>query len=476
METSKRKILIKKITGVVGANIVSMLMSAIITLIVPKIVGIYEYGCWQLFVFYGSYLAYTSLGWNDGLYLEMGGEDYYKLDKRRMSSQFWMSFFYETIVTMFILGICIVRIKDGDKLFIISWTVVSTIIGTMRLNLQMLLQATGQIKVYVRSVLLENAVLFGAVMISLATKTCDYKLMIYADTCGRLGCLLLLIFSCRDIVFSKIYRLTDAIKTVISQVLDGMQLFLANISNNLIIGISRFAIEYVWGTIVFGQVALSLTMTNLITNCINAISIVLFPALRRVKEDRLKDIYFLLTNALMVMVFGALCFYYPIYKILYLWLPQYGESLQYLIVVFPICIFESKTMFILNTFLKTLRKEKIILYVNILGILLNAVFCFFGVFCLDSIMLTLLGIVVALATRCYLEEVLLMKILGVSNKINIILEIFMALVFMMSGMVSIGIFSAVVYVMAYGVYLYLKRNQLSQIKNYFLNNRRGEQL
>ena len=58
------------------AQTISLLLSLIISFIVPKFLGVEEFGYWQLFVFYSSYVNIAQLGISDGLYLRLGGENY----------------------------------------------------------------------------------------------------------------------------------------------------------------------------------------------------------------------------------------------------------------------------------------------------------------------------------------------------------------------------------------------------------------
>ena len=53
-----------------------MLVSAILTVFVPKLLRITDYGFWQLFMFYQGYIGVFHLGWNDGIYLQIGGKKY----------------------------------------------------------------------------------------------------------------------------------------------------------------------------------------------------------------------------------------------------------------------------------------------------------------------------------------------------------------------------------------------------------------
>ena len=62
----------------------------------------------------------------------------------------------------------------------------------------------------------------------------------------------------------------------------------------------------------------------------------------------------------MFVLLGAFVFYYPLKIILTRILPGYAESIRYMALMFPVCIFDSKISLLVNTYLKALRKEKAI--------------------------------------------------------------------------------------------------------------------
>ncbi len=72
---------IKNFSYTITSNMISVVISALVTLVVPKLIGIEEYGYWQLYLFYSSYIGFLHFGWNDGIYLKYGGKEYNDLDK-----------------------------------------------------------------------------------------------------------------------------------------------------------------------------------------------------------------------------------------------------------------------------------------------------------------------------------------------------------------------------------------------------------
>ena len=87
MKTGK---LIKNLSYSVVANGTNTLVSLILVLFVPKILGVKEYSYWQLYLFYASYVGFFHFGWADGVYLKFGGKKYEELDKGYFHSQFWL--------------------------------------------------------------------------------------------------------------------------------------------------------------------------------------------------------------------------------------------------------------------------------------------------------------------------------------------------------------------------------------------------
>ena len=48
---------------------VSMCLSILQTLLVPKVLGVEQYGYWQLYIFYVSYVGLFHLGLSSGVYV-----------------------------------------------------------------------------------------------------------------------------------------------------------------------------------------------------------------------------------------------------------------------------------------------------------------------------------------------------------------------------------------------------------------------
>ena len=249
----------------------------------------------------------------------------------------------------------------------------------------------------------------------------------------------------------------------------------SNVVDMLIIGIVRMGIEKNWDINTFGKVSLTLSLSNIMMIGINAISIVIYPILRRIKIEEISKIYSILRNILMIPLLGSLIVYYPMKELLALWLPRYGDSFTYIALLFPICIYESKMGMLVNTYLKSIRKEKWILIVNLVAMVLSVITSIITIFLLNNLVLALISLVFVLAFRCIFAELLLTRWIQIQVRKDIILELLLCIAFMMSGWFIQSILSTLIYAVCYFIYFFIKRkdmlNSIFEIKKVLKENR-----
>lgn len=139
-------------------------------------------------------------------------------------------------------------------------------------------------------------------------------------------------------------------------------------------------------------------------------------------------------------------------------------------ILFPICIFEGKNSLLIETYLKVLRKENILLAANLLTVLLSVFSTFLSVFIVGSVNLALISIVVLIGFKSIFSEIILYKTFSNNNKYNILLEVAMVSIFIFSNSYIRGVRGGFIYLCVYLVYLYIKRDGLIRfVKNYFNN-------
>ncbi|HWO77461.1 MAG TPA: oligosaccharide flippase family protein [Bacillus sp. (in: firmicutes)] len=457
---NKALVFIRNFSYAISSNLVSLIVSILVILIIPKILGVKDYGYLQLYLFYSSYVGFLHFGWNDGIYLRYGGKEYKDLDKKLFFSQFYMLLLFQTLIVLFIFSFSEIFIENADRKFIFQMTAFGLLITNVSLMLSFILQVTNKIKEYAQNTLIGRILYFSFIIIFIFIGVKDYKLIIVADLIGKLISFMLAVYYCRDIVFRKISTFYFSLKETIENINVGIRLMFANIASMLIIGVVRFGVERSWDISTFGKVSLTLNISNFVMIFINTIGIIIYPVLRRTSEKRLPDIYVTIRDFLMVILLAILIAYFPLNAILSTWLPKYTDSLHYMALLLPMCIYEGKTALLTNTYLKTLRKEIVMLKINIISLLLSVVSTLFTTILLQNLNLAIASIVFLLVIRSILTELYLSRLLGISIYKDVLLESIMTIYFILTAWYINSWLTVIVYIVAYLIYLAFKKKDI----------------
>jgi O-antigen/teichoic acid export membrane protein len=434
----------------------SFLISTMVVLIVPRLVGVTEYGYWQLYLFYSSYVGFMHFGWSDGIYLRYGGRKYEDLNKTLFFSQFYMFIAQQLIFAVLIWIAATFVISDGNRLFILQMTALCLLMVNVRTMPLFILQATNRIKEYAKVTIVGKILYFAIMVVVIALGVREFRLMIYADLIGKAFSLAYAVYYTRDIACRKLSDFCLNFSEVFKNTGVGIRLMLANIASTLIIGTVRFGIERAWDVATFGKVSLTLSVSNLLMLFINAVGVILFPILRRTDQRNLPRIYTTMRDLLMILLFGVLVTYYPLRVVLSAWLPQYKDSLIYMALVFPMSIYEGKKALLINTYLKTLRQEKLMFTINLISLIMSVLITFMTTVLFRDLNLAILSIVVVLAFRAILAEVYLSRILSLPLVRDVILELVVVTAFILTGWYIDSWLSTLVYTGVYVVYLAIK--------------------
>ena len=106
---------IKSISYTFISNAISILVSLVVVLILPKILEVEEYGYFQLFIFYASFVGFLHFGWSDGLYLRNGGLHYSDLNKQLINRQFIMLFISQMIIATIITSAATLYFSEANR-------------------------------------------------------------------------------------------------------------------------------------------------------------------------------------------------------------------------------------------------------------------------------------------------------------------------------------------------------------------------
>lgn len=407
--------ILKRLSYSVFANLCSLLAGVLTVLILPRYMDVADYGVYQLFLFYASYIGFFHFGWIDGIYLRYGGAYIEQLDAKLFSGQFKLLLLFTLAEAIFVnILLSFVDIEDRTLLFVLRTVSVLAVFVQSITFVNFVLQLTNCIKEYARNVLLERALITSALVLCVLAGCVGFANIIYAYVLAVIIAAVLIVSFLRELLSKPFADFSGALREAGRNIGVGSKLMLSNVAGMLLLGIIRFAVSRSWDMATFAKLSLSLSISNFMMIFISAVSVVLFPTLKRIKPEKLKETYFFLRQGLTFVLLGLLISYYPLKELLGAFLPKYKDSLLYMGYLMPICIFESKMQMLVTTYLKSLRQEALLFKINFISVAVAIVSTYFSVVVLHYLTLTVLSIVFNFAFRAVLAEYILGKVLFIS--------------------------------------------------------------
>lgn len=454
----KVKKILRNVSYSFVANIISMVISVISVIFLPKFMNIEDYGIWQLYLFYASYLGFFHFGWLDGICLRYGGYYFEKLDKIKFTSQFMLLFFVECLISLIVIVLISLFTIDyfiRQVLIFISFILIPVILFTF---ITFILQITNKIKEYAYLTLVGRILFFISLIIYFNINNRGYIELIYLDIISKVIALFYGIYLIKELLVLKIDKLNNIFNETWENISVGSKLLFANIAGMLILGIIRFGISQQWDVATFGKVSLTLNCSNFLMVFINALSVIFFPILKRMDESKIKDLYIKIRSGLTSILLGCLLIYHPLNSILSWWLPKYQDSLIYMAILLPICLFESKVSLLTNTYFKALRKEKTMMKINLGIVVVSFVLTYISTVLLHDLNIAVISILLLFAIKSICSEIVLEKVLEIQIKKDILQEIILVILFVSINFSDLNtLVKFITYTTAFISYLYVNR-------------------
>jgi len=415
-----------------AAQGLSMALSVLMSLIVPKMLGVEQFSYWQLFIFYSGYVGMFHFGLTDGVYLKLGGKASDKIDKKELSSMFWILFYLQIVISILAILVALLFGMSANRSFSLIATCVYMIIANLTWFLGYILQAVNNTKQFSISTILSKISFILFLVILLFRKVQDFRWFVITFIISQA-----ISFIYTSLVSKKILKEKPSISlktfyTAYSYARVGIKLTIANTSSIFILGIGRFFIDGNWGIIEFGKISFAISLAMFFLQFIGQVSMVLFPALRTIDDEKQKGYFTLIEKGLSIVLPAILVLYIPMKLILSKWLPQYNDSLDYLGLLLPICIFDGKMNMLFSTYLKVIRREGKLLLFNFVAVLVSLVSVFFSAILLHNISFVALSLLISIATRSLIAQKYLFKYYGIPYIKNAITEIVIVLYYLLS--------------------------------------------
>lgn len=464
--SSPKKIFLKKISYLSVSQILSLLVSVSLVIILPKFISVEDYGYWQLFILYSGYVGLFHFGYSDGLYIKLGGNEIKKLDNKSVSEQFTLFVFIQFIFSVTILFFAINYSGTVFKKYVYIAIAVYLLIENTYKLLSFLLLTTDNAIIYSKSVFIDKATVFLFLsLLFLKINSFIYIVIVYIF--ARFIALGYLSFELRHFFIFGINKINikKQFKNILENCKLGIILTFSNILSTLIIASGRLFVEHFWGINYFAKISLAVSLSFFVIAFISQISLVLFPMLCNMDNDKKKVVLHdgnIILGFFIMIAFGL---YFILYLFIKYWLTNYTESLLYLIYLFPIVLFESKVQILYTTYCKSLNKLKDLLSINLFIFLLSIILYFFSAKeqVIDYILITMF---ISLMIRSIILELLLFKHFQIKIDNYLFIELIYSILFIATFKLS-NIDVLLLYYLLSNCIIYLfYRKDIKRIYNY----------
>lgn len=445
---------------------VAFCVSFLTTLLVPKLLGIEQFGYWQLFVFYASYVGFFHLGLNDGVYLLEGGKTREEIDSASICSQLIVGSLFESLVGLLIICCSIFFPLGTERSFVIACIAPFAVLKCSAFYLGFVFQAINETKTYSISCVFERIVFLCILLGLLLFRVTTFEPYVVAYCSSMAFQLLYCLWKGRFLFSDGLLAPHEGVSDAVKSIEVGVKLMIANIASSLVLGVARAVIDAVWGIETFGQLSLALSMVNFFLAFITQAAMVLFPALRQTDREGIRRFFALSRDLLGLLMPIVYLLFFPMKAFLSVWLPQYVDSLIYLPFLLPICVFESKMSICCATYFKVERKEPLLFSINVAIAALSALGSVVGAFVISSATSVILLAMLSIVARSLYSEWRIASDLGLA-RINMVslCEMILTTGFLLAAACLPSTWALVLYIAAYAIVLYANRGILIHAVN-----------
>ena len=346
----KYTIMKKGFIQIMVANIVALIIGVLTNFLLPKYLSFDSYAIVKTYALYLTYAGFFSLGYNDGMYLKYGGKDLKEIDASGFGKNFLNYFVLIVSMTILVLITGIV-LKDN--------VVIAFAFGVFSYNilgyLKSFYQATGEFKLYGRSLNIEKILIFtlNIVLIFIfKSDNADYYIWIQV-LCGILICTYLSLKLNKNLKFLKYAKFS--LIEVRENIKSGFILMLGNFSSGVLTGIDRWFVKIFLTSVDFAKYSFATSLESIINVFTTPITIAMYNYF--CKKPKLTEIKTFKNVTLMWGVI-IISLAYPAKFLLENYLVNYRSVCDIIFILFAMQIFNIIVKGIYVNIYKAQKKQK----------------------------------------------------------------------------------------------------------------------
>ena len=445
------------------AQLSSIFVSIGMGLILPRFLSVEDYGYWQLFVIYSVCFELLLLGVPNGFFLKNAG---------RVNSDY--SYLKSALITLIVINIAVsiivILFTDKEELeaFVYYWIGIAIVIVNSGTFFSYILRSENDVRFDCTATILLNISIVAGFSTLFYFNINNIYLVIEIYVLSFVIRDVLLFWRKRVLFCAKTVFTNAFLKDLISDIKMGIKALLIDYTNILMFGICRLICKSDMGVIIFSMLSFALSLVMLAINFVNQVGLSILPALRQLDENSIIDSYIKFRNFTSNLFLTLMITYKPANFVLSLWLPKYADSFVFILILFPLIIYDGKMQTVFSLFLKLLRKETLLLKINMIYLFSSVTIYYLFIYLTHDIKYLIFSILIMSIVRSTIVEFLISKLIKVANfQRKIFLEIATGVIFLAANFVFDAwlawAYFMIFYIFAF--YLNLKKCRIEYTKN-----------
>lgn len=332
-----------------------LVIGVIKSFLIPKYLPIIDYGYWQLFLLYTSYVGILHLGFLDGIYIRWAGKEI-ETFIGEIPKAFTFIIFQQILFSALLISLII--IIDLPLKGIAIAILFNAIIVNVLWFFKFIAQSTKQFKL-VTSLNVVNGLLFLlSIVILLSISFFNYLFLIMATISTGLIVLSVFIFYYRKYLSLVPFSGSDLFQYGKKNINIGLYILLGNFIIILFISIDRFIVNSLLPLTQFAIYAFAMSMCALTMVFLQAVAQVFLPYLSGFSSRERLVANNLLKPTIIIIWAGMLTVAFPISTWILYYLPEYAASLPIIGILLCTIVFNGQIQIVHANFFKVYRKER----------------------------------------------------------------------------------------------------------------------
>ena len=368
----------KDLMSVVGSNIIILVSSIVTGFVVPKVLGVQEYGLYKIFTLYLSYSALMHVGFVDGILLTFAGYDYDNLPKEKFRRYTHFFFCFQSIVALAIISVAITILSHQYKVIFVLLAIDILAIN-MTAYYQYISQSTMRfLELSVRKILLSVLKIVLVLILLVVSKLSIHWLANAYFYVGGLvaidvGLVVWYFLSYKDISIGKKSNMSFCKDDIIHFFKQGIILTVAYQASMVIFSLDRQFVSVLFDTETYGVYSFAYSIISMVTTVVSAVSFVLFPRLKQLSKETIMGTFSKAMASISIISVAAMMGYQPLCILIKIILSEYVDSIEYLRIIIPGLALSCCINIIMFTYYKALDAHYIYFKLSCIVLVLSAI-------------------------------------------------------------------------------------------------------